>query len=190
MINRYGKNLLIFVSFLFSSFGPTYPVDATPISVGDWTYDDTSVCSIYYHGWLGKKLTIQAYHFTSLDGPKKVYEIHFTPPLEIWNQLFYGASPIIVRSENLQRIFHYTGAGNSLDSREYGTHRLVNEPDHILGSLPNDLTFEDMNDFLEIISSGDWFEIATQHELIFEMEVEGTSEAILAFNECRAKWDL
>lgn len=189
MINKYGKKLLILVAFSFSSFGPTEPADASPISVGDWTYDDRYLCSIYYHGWLGKKLTIQAYHPSSISGPK--YEIHFTPPLEIWDQpINQGTIPIIVRSENLQRIFHYTGASMPINSREYGTHRLVNETDHILSSIPTDLTFEDMNDFLEIISSGDWFEIATQHEILFEMEVEGTNEAILAFNQCRAKWDL
>ena len=194
MINKYGKKLLILVAFSFSSFGPTEPADASPIRVGDWTYDEGYHCSIYYHGWLGKKLTIQAYHFTSLDGSEKVYEIYFTPPLELWDQpINHGTIPIIVRSENLQRIFHYTGTSMLINSREYGTHRLVNsEEGAILGIIPRptDLTFEDMNDFLEIISSGDWFEIATQHEILFEMEVEGTSEAILAFNQCRAKWDL
>ena len=185
---------MISVALSALALAPTVPVEASLISIGDWTYDDTYLCSIYHQGWLGKKLTIQAYHSNTLDNQRRAYEIYFTPPLGFWDQPINGfTSQILVRSENLERIFHYTGTMMPINSREYGTHRLVNsEEGAILGIVarPADLTFEDMNDFLEIISSGDWFEIATRHEIIFEMEVEGTSEAILAFNQCRAKWDL
>ncbi|MCV2877216.1 hypothetical protein OE810_13265 [Rhodobacteraceae bacterium XHP0102] len=168
------------------------PIHADSISIGDWTYNDGFVCMIQYDGWFGKKLTLEAFHFTGLNGHKRVYHIHFTPPLGFWGQpINHGTIPVMIRSENLQRVFYFTGV-SSASERERGTHRVVNSEQRqgYIYERPSDLTRQDMNDFLEIMSSGDRLEIATPHETIFEMEVDGTPEAILAFDQCRAEQEL
>lgn len=97
----------------------------------------------------------------------------------------HGTNEILIRSENFERVFHYTGATNNLEIRNYGTYRIINRERVGLIDRARDLTNSDLEDFLTILTSGAEIEFVDSTGVIYKLEAEGTREAVLAFNRCR-----
>lgn len=162
------------------------PAIAEEIRIGDWVYSDGYRCQIQYRGWM-ESLTIQAYHFSSLEGPSRYYEIYFKPAFGFFGRPSTDfVTKILVRNGSLERHFYYSGTDTISD--EFGSHRIVNaeQSEHFSYMWrPRELTSRDMDDFLFVLSGESSTNIFDSSGVLIQFDARGTREAILSFKKCR-----